>query len=149
MTIAIFGLVGVVIGGLLNSGLTVLLEEHRTKRAAKADGRLLLSLLLDAELSFDQTGKTATRCFDADLWERIKAVNHTKLAVVLKDNDWLDLARGEHIIEQACRMAGELRATDASLFPPWADAVHDAVHAVQRLALPSKEPLAPFRMPEP
>ncbi len=42
MTIAIVGLVGVVIGGLLNGGLTLLLEEHRMKRAAKADGRLLL-----------------------------------------------------------------------------------------------------------
>lgn len=76
-------------------------------------------------------------------------MNHSNLAVVLDDNAWLDLTTGEHLIEQACGMAAELRVTDATLFPVWADAVHDAVQAVQPLALPSKEPLAPFRMPEP
>lgn len=53
MTIAIFGLVGVVIGGLLNGGLTLLLDERRERRRGLQAARVLDSELLSAETALD------------------------------------------------------------------------------------------------
>ncbi len=144
MEVAIFGLVGVVIGGLLNGGVTWLMEWRRQRAAMKANSRLLVSLLLDAELSFDETFRNRRLGVAKDLPARIEAIDQREIIATISDDAALDLATAKYLIEQACRMSGPLSPDEAAEFSEWADLIHVAVNALQPYAFPTKGPLPAF-----
>jgi hypothetical protein len=144
MEVAIFGLVGVVIGGLLSGGVTWFMECKRQQATVKANSRLLVSLLLDAELSFDETFRNQRLGFETDLPARIEAIDQKEIVATISDDAALDLATAKYLIEQACRMSGPLSPDEAAEFREWADVIHVAVNALQPHAFPTKGPLPSF-----
>jgi hypothetical protein len=151
MAIAIFGLVGVVIGGLLNGGVTWLAERKREKRAARVQARALLMLLLSGEIALQQTADKGRVSLPRDLPARIHGLDLGALASQVDDDAWMYIASAQYLIEQASSTVpdGEFRPENAATFRRWADGVHEGVKALQPIALPSKGPLPPPELPKP
>jgi hypothetical protein len=91
MTTAIFGLVGVIIGGVLNAVVTRWLEEKRALASARAAARLVrLELMLiggyaAASVNTNIYGAEAESLrFDVKSWQQTSAV----LAAGLNDDEW-------------------------------------------------------------
>jgi hypothetical protein len=148
---AIFGLVGVVIGGLLNGGVTWLTGALGEKKAARVQARALFMLLVDGEIAFRQTADEGRVLLPRDLAARIQGLDLGALASHVDDDAWMKIAAAESLIEQASSGIpdGEFRPEDAAVFRRWADGVHEGVNALQPLALPSKKPLPPAELPKP
>lgn len=88
MTEAIFGLVGVIIGGLLNGGVAWLTDRHRSKGAVKVSARLVLSELEMIEVS-------ATSALSSANYSQLTFGSNTEwiehratLAAELSDEEW-------------------------------------------------------------
>lgn len=120
MTEAIFGLVGVALGGLIAGGATYLLARRSEKLEARASARLLQDDLygvasrLDALLRTGSNGKSekpsATDLhhyagwllrFQMDRWQE----HQTRLAHVLDDADWYAVSRAYTAISVGQRNA--------------------------------------------
>jgi hypothetical protein len=92
MTEAIFGLVGVLVGGLLNGAGLWLVERHRSRRAARTAARLLLPELIEIEriLTIRMWREPKWRGmaeFPHERWDRYEST----LAPVLSKWDWAAL----------------------------------------------------------
>jgi len=88
MTEAIFGLVGVIIGGLLNGGVTWLVDRQQSKGAVKVSARLVLSELEMIEVSATSALETANygQLTFGDTAEWIE--HRPVLASKLSDGEW-------------------------------------------------------------
>ncbi len=89
VTEAIFGLLGVIVGGLLNGGVGLFTEHRRRKAEAKVAARLLYSEIEGNQLTSYLTlsaGKWthAKVGFSVEEWN----LHRTVLASVLSDDDW-------------------------------------------------------------
>lgn len=62
VTAAIFGLIGVIVGGVLNAVVTTVLEGHRNRKGLQAAARLLLFDVATAQTIYKQ-------CLDEDTWK--------------------------------------------------------------------------------
>ena len=138
MTLAIFGLVGVVIGGVLNGGVSYVLGRFDAKRRTKATARLLFPLFWDAEFSFKDiaTGQPLT-AIPRDLADRIAAVDLSVVVSEFDDDAALSLTTAVFLIEQACRMEGTVPPGERASFDLWATSIHEALEAIGRVAWPS------------
>jgi hypothetical protein len=95
--------------------------EWRQERAAmKANGRLLISLLLDAELSCDETFRLKRLSIERDLPGRLEAIDQREIVATISDDAALDLSSAKFTIQEACRMSGELTPEEAAEFAKWA-----------------------------
>jgi hypothetical protein len=92
MTEAIFGLIGVVIGGLLNGGVSFLVRKRQEKDEARVASRLV-----QVEIEWNQ--RNVEGALEAGTWDRIRTSvttdeweqHRTVLAAVLKDLEWSSL----------------------------------------------------------
>jgi hypothetical protein len=100
---AIFGLVGVVLGGLLSGGVTYIMERRREQHETRAASRLLAEELRRA-ISFIHgvlrpiEGDWQSRAFaelDLDVWKQNRAL----LASALREDAWTDVASAFEIVE--------------------------------------------------
>jgi hypothetical protein len=88
MTEAIFGLVGVIIGGMLNGGITWLVDRHRSKGAVKVAARLVLSELEMIEVSATSALQSAN-CSQLTFGDNAEWIEHrATLAAELPDDEW-------------------------------------------------------------
>lgn len=149
MAVAIFGLVGVVLGGLLNGGVTWLAEKRRDKRAARVQARALLTLLIDGELALRQTAQQGRLLVPRDLAARIRSLDLNSLDGQLADDAWLDLATAKYMIESSSEYGDEeVTPENAEWFEVLASMVNAGVNAVRPIALPSsKGPFQPTELP--
>jgi hypothetical protein len=90
-----FGLIGVIVGGVLNQRLAERLERTREQRAARVAARLLqedltlVSARANASLEADVYGPEVDRnALQLEHWSEAKGL----LGAVLKDEDWQQLA---------------------------------------------------------
>jgi hypothetical protein len=79
MTEAIFGLAGVVIGGLLNGGVSLMVEHRREKREARTAARLLEGEVAEIRAMWDIAKKTSwagepLTDFEKPVWLEWRAV---------------------------------------------------------------------------
>jgi hypothetical protein len=90
MTEAIFGLVGVVIGGLLNGGVTMLTERSRRRASAKTAARIVIGEVGDNELAIKLALEEGRWAFIKTAVDLTAATEHrATLAATLKDPAWL------------------------------------------------------------
>jgi hypothetical protein len=148
---AIFGLVGVVVGGLLNGGVTWVVERLRGKSAARVEARLLFTLLLDGEISLRQTAAKGKPAVPRDLGPRIRDLDLRTLASEVDDNTWIDIATAVYLVEMGSDLSDdEIDPKEAAALLKQADRVHEGLAALQPLAFPSKkaEDLPPVQLDE-
>jgi hypothetical protein len=149
MTVAIFGLIGVVVGGLLNGGVTWFFERRYGKTAVRVQARALLTLLMDGELALRQTAKARKLLVPSDLGWQIRALDLRALWAEADDDTWIEIATAGYLVEQASGWPDEeIPPADAAQLRTMADRVHDGVNALQPFALPSKQALPPAELPE-
>jgi phosphoserine phosphatase len=89
MTEAIFGLVGVIIGGLLNGGVSLLVDKKSQKGAGKVAARMLLSEITNNEIATKLSLEKSTwrhlrLALSIEEWTR----RREPLAAVLSDTEW-------------------------------------------------------------
>jgi hypothetical protein len=133
MTTALFGLLGVVVGGVLTGMVTYALERVRTKRAARAASRLLVEDLHSA-LMFANTvkGKGTWQVLSPDAVERtfvepaaVWLKHRELLASTLSGKEWvaLSLAYGEGLgLLYSLYLDGTHNGSERdSPIPPWMD----------------------------
>jgi hypothetical protein len=103
VTAAIFGLVGVVLGGLLSGGVTYVMERRREQRETRAAARLLAEELRRA-ISFIHgvlrpvESDWQSRAFaelDLEVWKQNRAL----LASALAEETWTDVASAFEIVD--------------------------------------------------
>ena len=103
MTEAIFGLVGVVVGGLLSGGVAYVMERRREQHATRAAARLLAEELRRA-ISFIHgvlrpvDSDWQSRAFaelDLEVWKQ----NRVLLASALAEEAWTDVASAFEIVD--------------------------------------------------
>jgi hypothetical protein len=102
MTAAIFGLIGVVVGGLLNGAVTAWQARRTDASAARVGARLVdlelrqaalaLAVLERAELTASET--KSSRKFSTTAWDKYQEV----LARTLSDKDWQTIAAAYEIV---------------------------------------------------
>lgn len=88
MTEAIFGLIGVIIGGLLNGSVAWLTDRHRSKGAVKVSARLVLSELEMIEVSATSALSSANYG-QLTFGDNAEWIEHrATLAAELPDEEW-------------------------------------------------------------
>lgn len=130
MAEAVFGLIGVIIGGFISSGATLLLERRRERMAARVGARLVREDLLRAALWIeDALGEDrwvhdpALRLED-DAWREQRshlaaAMDYADYAAVItarqalhRANQWLDGRDGELELNESDRRSFEFWLAD-------------------------------------
>ena len=139
---AIFGLLGVVIGGLLTAGVSFIFERRRERIQTRADARLILinykmfSLYIDEALNGDVWPDILPNVEWAyNIWLSARP----NLASTLSAADWDTIATGMRLIEDAIgplqgRSGQPIDPRDKALLPTQADAAQQATEVLTRLA---------------
>ena len=97
MTEAIFGLLGVVVGGLISGGLTLILEWRKERVAARVAARLVREDLLPVSLGIEDVFGGRAWLQDPDLRSREQSwVEHrSRLATVMKYEDYAAVVQAQ------------------------------------------------------
>jgi hypothetical protein len=112
MTAAIFGLLGVIIGGLLNAGIAWIGDRRRSRRDARVAIRLVATEIEENQISFKlalearsyrQFEYAGTKAWDS--WRET-------LADVLTDEDWEPINKYFVRAENLIGLAGEMDYAD-------------------------------------
>ena len=90
MTEAIFGLIGVVVGGLISGGLSLILEWRKERVAARVAARLVREDLLPVSLMIEDVfgGRAWLQRSDRQSRERSWVEHRSRLATVMKYEDY-------------------------------------------------------------
>jgi hypothetical protein len=135
MTAAIFGLLGVIVGGVLNALMAAWLEARRARAEVRSACRLLHTEFLRAKVVLSDLSTGAVR--DEELrpadwghkpadWGQFRGI----LATTLRPDEWSPVARGLLAIETADFLAGtdlERARTNARGLERWVDGALDVL----------------------
>jgi hypothetical protein len=139
---AIFGLLGVIIGGLLTGAVSFIFERRRERIQARADARLILinykvfSLYIDEALNGDAWPSILPNIeWSYNIWLSARP----NLAATLSRDDWDAIEAGMHLIEDAIethkeRVGQPIDPRDKVLLPAQADTARQATEVLTRLA---------------
>ena len=97
MTEAIFGLVGVVVGGLISGGLSLMLEGRKERVAARVAARLVREDLLPVSLRIEDVfgGRAWPQHPDSKRRERSWVEHRSRLATVMKYEDYAAVVQAQ------------------------------------------------------
>ena len=97
MTEAIFGLIGVVVGGLISGGLSLILEWRKERVAARVAARLVREDLLPVSLGMEDVFSGRPWLQDPDQRSREQSwVEHrSRLATVMKYEDYAAVVQAQ------------------------------------------------------
>lgn len=97
MTEAIFGLIGVVVGGLISGGLSLILEWRRERVAARVAARLVREDLLPVSLGIEDVfdGRAWSQRSDRQSRERSWVEHRSRLATVMKYEDYAAVVQAQ------------------------------------------------------
>lgn len=146
MTAAIFGLVGVIVGGLINAGVAAWQARHADRASARTGARLVALelgdaaavLLLNPGAAAHQEGRQQ---FSDAAWHAYRDA----LARTLSDQDWDVLTQAyevmegsdAHVIARASAPKADPKAPGSPTRSDY-DLVMDAYSRMQRIGLPSR-----------
>jgi hypothetical protein len=97
MTGAIFGLIGVVVGGLISGGLSLILEWRKERVAARVAARLIREDLLPVSLGIEDVfgGRAWLRDPDRRSREQSWVEHRSRLATVMKYEDYAAVVQAQ------------------------------------------------------
>jgi len=97
VTEAIFGLIGVVVGGLISGGLSLILERRKERVAARVAARLVREDLLPVSLGMEDvfSGRTWSQRPDRRSRERSWAEHRSRLATVMGYEDYAAVVQAQ------------------------------------------------------
>ena len=130
MTAAIFGLVGVIVGGVMNAALAVVLDARRSARALRTSARLTAE-------EIQSNGRTLYACLETGLWLAMRnhplrfntwEANAETLAAMAYDG-WVTVAEAIRMTSQIDRIHG--RGDHTHLSPMDPRHVQEAVRACE------------------
>ena len=130
MTAAIFGLVGVVVGGVLNAVVAAVLEDRRAARARRTSARLVAE-------EIQSNGRTLWACNESGLWLAMRShplrfgtwETHAEVLAGLPYDDWVKVAEAIRLTAQVDRVHGQGEHTKLSPMDP--AHVEDAVRVCE------------------
>lgn len=119
MTAAIFGFIGVIIGGVLNALVAVVLERRRAERAQRTSARL-------AAEEIQSNGQTLWACNETGLWLPMRNhplrfdtwEAHAEVLAGLPYADWATVAQAIRLTLQIDRVHGHGEQTRLSPMDP-------------------------------
>jgi hypothetical protein len=97
VTEAIFGLIGVVVGGLISGGLSLILEWRKERVAARVAARLVREDLLPVSLMIEDVfgGRAWLQRSDRQSRERSWVEHRSRLATVMKYEDYAAVVQAQ------------------------------------------------------
>jgi hypothetical protein len=117
MTAAIFGLAGVIIGGLLTGGISYVLESRRERKAAQVAARILMDDFamararvetISARDAWPQNPRAVFR-FSTEVWVEQRQI---LAAAIISTSDYFDVADAAHGIDVAATMVNAAVPTE-------------------------------------
>lgn len=95
MTEAIFGLIGVVVGGLISGGISLILERRKEHVTARVAARLVREDLLPVSLGIEDVfnGRVWSQRPDRRSRERSWAEHRSRLATVMEYSDYASVVQ--------------------------------------------------------
>lgn len=97
MTEAIFGLIGVVVGGLISGGISLILERRKEHVTARVAARLVREDLLPVSLGIEDVfnGRVWSQRPDRRSRERSWAEHRSRLATVMEYSDYASVVQAQ------------------------------------------------------
>lgn len=130
MTAAIFGLLGVIVGGVLNAVLAVVLDNRRSSAAVRTSARLVAE-------EIQSNGRTLYACLETGLWLAMRNhplrfstwESHAEPLAQIPYEDWVRVAEAIRLTSQIDRVHGH--GDHMQLSPMDPRHVQDAVRACE------------------